>query len=149
MCDVRDLYNIASIIRKIAENNRQTTTDPVFEQFPKGACGHTAELFARYLRETLSLDAQYVGARRSDGWTHAWVVVDGVIIDITADQFGEAPIIVSHASAWHEQWAADAPRLPNCSQEQWPLYPVATWTAILVGMSRHGCRALPPTPDKP
>jgi hypothetical protein len=36
------------------------------------------------------------GYYAKDGWyDHAWLVKDGVIIDITADQYGDAPIIIS------------------------------------------------------
>jgi hypothetical protein len=39
------------------------------------------------------------GVFTADGWEgHAWVEANGYVIDITADQFGHAPIIVTPAS---------------------------------------------------
>lgn len=36
------------------------------------------------------------GYHAKNGWhDHAWLVRDGVILDITADQYGDAPIIIS------------------------------------------------------
>jgi hypothetical protein len=36
-------------------------------------------------------------------WSHAWLDRDGLAIDITADQFGDARrrVIVEYGSAWH------------------------------------------------
>ncbi len=39
------------------------------------------------------------GLFTADGWMgHAWVEANGCVIDITADQFGDAPVIVAPAS---------------------------------------------------
>ena len=38
----------------------------------------------------------HYGLLTSDGWaSHAWVEADGLVIDITADQFGYAPVVVT------------------------------------------------------
>jgi hypothetical protein len=39
--------------------------------------------------------------------SHAWLEVDGLIVDITADQFPEQkaePVIVTIQSAWHDEF---------------------------------------------
>ncbi len=94
--------------------------------------------YVRYLVEALGFDAQYVGADRSDGRTHAWVTVNGIIVDITADQFDEEPVIVTRQSAWHDQWNSEAPRPPICSAKEWLAYPFATWNTIVEGMKARG-----------
>ena len=40
--------------------------------------------------------------------SHAWLECDGVIVDITADQFGSEidPVIVTKDKSWHNNFAA-------------------------------------------
>lgn len=83
----------------------------MIDQFPVGACGHASELLGRYLRDTLSIECAYVlkDLMNPDGsWRsgHAWLEYDGLIIDITGDQFGWAPVIATRVSRVHEE--ADA-----------------------------------------
>lgn len=68
--------------------------------FPRGACGHCAELLARYLHERFGIVADYVSHNlgRGDGALedgHAWLELNGLLIDISGDQFGWAPVIVT------------------------------------------------------
>jgi hypothetical protein len=78
-----------------------------FEEFPRGACGDTALLLARYLHLEGFGDFTYVSGERvspgeDDFYTHAWLRQGDVIIDITADQFeGQPPVIVTKDSGWH------------------------------------------------
>ena len=47
------------------------------------------------------------GARsRKPFHEHVWLLAEGIILDITADQFGKShpPVIVKRRSAWHEAW---------------------------------------------
>lgn len=77
------------------------STHPHFN-FPNGACGDTSDI-GRYLGEVCGLDAVYLCATRpadSQDQSHAWIEVDGVIVDLTADQFGEPPVIVTRSSLW-------------------------------------------------
>lgn len=73
-----------------------------FEAFPAGACGDTSLLLGRFLRECGLGDWNYVSAVRREqsaaGWptmmSHAWLECDGVIVDITSDQFEQFDDIV-------------------------------------------------------
>ncbi len=141
--DLSELRRLAVAVREILEGN-QENHDVVFENFPSGACGVTAELLARYFVEALGIDAMYVGAERDDGWTHAWITIDGVIVDITADQFGQEPVIVTENSDWHDQWNQETPRPPICSSDEWPMYPFSIWRIIVDGMKERSL----PAPSK-
>lgn len=142
---IADLRKIAEAFRAILEVHALTTFDVQFNNFPNGACGASADLLGRYLRQGLGLDAQYVSAERDeDNWSHAWTVIDGIIIDITADQFQQPPVVVTRQSAWHEAWKVEPPRPPICCQQQWPMYPLGTWKAILNGMATRGFRLCEP-----
>lgn len=47
------------------------------------------------LRSGQPLDGEDNGLLAGDGWvSHAWVEAAGFVIDITADQFGQAPVVV-------------------------------------------------------
>ncbi|RNL60664.1 hypothetical protein EFK50_20355 [Nocardioides marmoriginsengisoli] len=66
-------------------------------------------LLGEYLRESGLGDFHTrSGVRECDGErrTHAWMVQDGLIVDITADQFPDAcaAVIVTRDSSWHQSW---------------------------------------------
>ena len=79
------------------------------QSFPRGSCGDATLLLGTYLIEEGFGSFDYVLGERGDpigaGWTsHAWLEQDGVIVDITADQFHDGPgeIIVCRGSKWHD-----------------------------------------------
>lgn len=83
--------------------------------FPKGACGDTCLILGQVLHDEGFQGAEYICGNkyRSDGkpYSHAWLRYEGMIIDITADQFPDvgAKVIVSSESEWHKQWDEDRP----------------------------------------
>lgn len=94
--DIDQLHILAARMRRRFELYAASTTDMMFEGFPRGT--PVSELIRRYLSEVCGLSAQYVEAWRSDGRSNAWIVVDDILVDITADQFGQAPVIVARES---------------------------------------------------
>lgn len=60
-------------------------------------------MLAAYLEEMGEGIWTYVKGDR-DGESHAWIEQDGLIVDITADQFPEVEtaVIVTARNAWHE-----------------------------------------------
>lgn len=48
----------------------------------------------------------FMGYRSNGGGTHAWLVKDGWLVDITADHFEDfnEPVVVSRDSPWHGRW---------------------------------------------
>jgi hypothetical protein len=106
----------------------------MFERFPRGTCGPVSELLGRYLVEAGFEDVMYVCGKKPSEGSHAWVEVGGIILDITGDQFGRPPIVVTAASNWHNEWERDDARPPICSHEQWPAYPFGAWGAMKAGI---------------
>ena len=51
--------------------------------FPKGCCGDTSQTLATYLYAEVGLVCDYVLG------SHAWLEINGTVIDITADQFND------------------------------------------------------------
>ena len=64
----------------------------LFRKFPVGQCGHVSDLLAQYLidkgiRPITYVNGTYCGKCGSVIQAHTWLVVDGLVIDITGDQF--------------------------------------------------------------
>ena len=75
--------------------------------FPRGACGDASRLLGIYL-ESLGLGKWTYVQGQAGGQrfaTHAWVEQDGLIVDITADQFDDVaePVIVTRDRSWHDR----------------------------------------------
>lgn len=82
--------------------------------FPAGSCGDVSLLLGTYLKDSGIPDFEYVsgdrGSHDANTWTsHAWLARGSLVVDITADQFEDAPgkIIVSEDSVWHRTFKAE------------------------------------------
>lgn len=148
------LAEVARAAREIFEHkvSKDEPSSLMFSTFPAGTCGPVTELLARYLNETFSTDALYANGigtwRGQRPWSHAWVEVEGMVLDITADQFGQEPIIVLpldiarwHRVTWERQ---EAPRPPITTHQQWPMYPGSAWALLRRGMEARGFGVTPP-----
>lgn len=90
----------AAIVRSRVEEAR-----PHLPHFPDGACRIVGRLLAMHLS-----DRGFKNVKIRDGHIpphehfvrHAWLVVDGVVVDLTADPFGEAPVVVGPPTPFHE-----------------------------------------------
>lgn len=90
--------------------------------FPRGACGHAAELLAYHLTQRLGISTELVcqDAEGLGGWHggHAWLEWDGLTIDISGDQFGWEPVIVTRKPDYHGK-GVDQNRSPALSDMRW------------------------------
>ena len=80
-----------------------------FSSFPRGACGDASLILGAYLADNGFPHFVYVtgerGSHEAGTWSsHAWLEADGLVADITADQFQDAPskIVVAASSPWHQ-----------------------------------------------
>jgi hypothetical protein len=83
------------------------------KDFPHRCCHHAAKLLGIYLFDRQLGLFQVIAGRRGErqGEEHVWLECDGVVVDITADQFTDWPggrVLVARSSAWHSKW--DRPR---------------------------------------
>lgn len=60
--------------------------------FPRGCCGIISELMGDCLN-TVRIGEFFDVCGMKDGASHAWLEVDGLIVDITDDQFSDRPDI--------------------------------------------------------
>lgn len=109
------IKTIAAAVRHAIENcSRDELPWPAF---PRGACGDTCNVLAQVLHDEGFEGAEYICGNKysSDGSpsSHAWLRFNGLIVDITADQFPEVAdkVIVTSASKWHKNWEEDRPTL--------------------------------------
>ena len=131
-----NLALIAHSARNVLEEYASASSDLMFERFPKGACGATSELIGRYLSEVYQLRGKLVSGLRPDGSTHIWLSFSGIILDITADQFGQSAVIVTRESAWHDAWEIGGDEFPDAHQDEWPTYLEPAWHALAAGLIR-------------
>jgi hypothetical protein len=104
------IFDAAKAFRKAFEATALPLRTLTFESFPAGACGDTSDLLGIYLSETLGISPMYFWG--TDGeQSHAWLQHDGLIIDITADQFaGNQSIIVTRDSPFHLRFKIEGQR---------------------------------------
>lgn len=76
-----------------------------FREFPGGSCGDASLLLGTFIKDETGQRSTYVlgylGQR-----SHAWIEMEGIIVDITADQFSDVthPVMVSIDPGWHSQF---------------------------------------------
>ena len=78
--------------RKAIEKAKNSENSEFFRKFPTGQCGYTCDLLSEYLHENGYTEISYVcgsyyGKSFDELQSHAWLEVNGIVIDITSDQF--------------------------------------------------------------
>ena len=91
-----------------------------FSNFPSGACGDAVLVLGTHLKDLGFGEFQYMlgdyGNKNENFWSsHAWLQLDDLVIDITADQFPdiEEKIIVSDKSEWHRNLNGEAKNIAD------------------------------------
>lgn len=108
MTDIVAIRALAVSVRKAILDIPASERPSVFENFPKGSCGWASLLLGAFLKDTENENFEYICGERlpesaSQSISHAWLKRQELIVDITADQFSDAPeaVIVSESSSWH------------------------------------------------
>lgn len=106
-----------------------------FAAFPRATCGPVSELMGRIVVEQLGITGVYVWGnnhpRLRPEQSHAWVEVNGFIIDLTYDQFPGTGLNgwVFEASPWHAAFSRESQAL-CLSPKLWGQYPYAAYGAM-------------------
>ena len=107
---------IKQILERLALNFRQAILSceknklPIsLKSFPAGSCGDTSILLGKYLQVNGFNDVRYI-CGWNDTQSHAWLLVDRFIVDITADQFSKIlnGVIVTDDHTWYRQFSIDS-----------------------------------------
>jgi hypothetical protein len=111
--ELETLRRLATAFRDAIEATRAERVPGALPYFPEGACRMTSRLFAQHL------------AHRPDGAAfgrpqllsgvlpgteaavrHFWLEVNGAVVDLTADPFGQPPVVVGSRTAFHQSLAS-------------------------------------------
>jgi hypothetical protein len=100
--DIRRLRKLCERFRSAIMTMPKNELPIGMHAFPLGACGDAALILALFLRDCGFDRAEYVAGWREQH-SHAWLQVGDLVIDVTADQFPDAPraVIVATRSDWH------------------------------------------------
>src|SRR5213080_4430300 len=93
--------------RRAVVKYRAAGGDKLLPFFPNGACTIISWLLTRWLHSKGYRQMEYVQGGSpllKENIHHGWLVVDGFIVDITADQFGQFPIIVERSTEFHSSF---------------------------------------------
>jgi hypothetical protein len=109
----RSIKGLATAFRRAIERS-DVRSDIAFQKFPRGACGDASLLLSEFLRRRGFNEIDYVlgWARRGPlpHGSHAWLELEGTIVDITADQFRARPappVLITKNREWHAHFTEE------------------------------------------
>ncbi len=106
--ELETLEKLAANFRSAIVEARAQKVPSALPYFPEGACRLTSRLFALHL--TRRRDAARFGSTTLVSGVlpetdlrarHYWLEVDGAVVDLTADAFGERGVVVGAPTAFH------------------------------------------------
>lgn len=113
--DVDLIRYLAIRLRGAIEVSPVSSRPITARNFPNGACGDASLLLGAFLVDHNINGFRYQSGRNySDAnrpYSHAWLVRDGLVVDITADQFefGFPSILISQDERWYGEFDLDEP----------------------------------------
>ncbi len=113
------ILSTAENLRATVERAQDGNADIAWlARFPRKCCNFTAnillldlsELGVGRIRRMMGTVRDHIG---NDLETHVWVQTGDFVADITADQFGQAKVIVEQQSSWHDSLHDIRPFIPR------------------------------------
>jgi hypothetical protein len=109
--EIGALRSLATQFRAAIERSIAEKATPHLPYFPDGACRLVSHLLALHLSRR-----GYQGLRYRDAAfpgheaaiRHGWLVVDGATVDLTADPYGQPPVVVAAESVFHQSLTSAA-----------------------------------------
>jgi hypothetical protein len=106
--DLESLKRSVADFRAAIERTFAESATPRLPYFPEGACKLVSRLLAIHLRKnsgehTLRIVSGHFPGKESYA-RHSWLVVDGAVVDLTADPFGQPPVVVASSSPFHDSF---------------------------------------------
>ena len=115
MCIEADIMHAASEFRNAIEILNDDQRDKYLSYFPSGCCGNASLLLGAYLHECGLGDFQYICGMRGEQ-SHAWLEKDGLIVDITSDQFDKGVrVYVGKRNGFYRRFRIDFHHLWDAS----------------------------------
>jgi hypothetical protein len=102
------LRRVATAFRAAIEVTRAERVPGALPYFPEGACRMTSRLLAQHLARRPD-GAEFGPPQLASGVLpgpeqtarHHWLQIGETVVDLTADAFGEAPVVVGSPTAFH------------------------------------------------
>lgn len=114
MYDPEEIYRLAFRLRTAIESVPADSLPITFSSFPRGACGDSSLILGAYLADNgfpgfVCVTGERMSQNVGKWSSHAWLEADGLVVDITADQFQDAPskVIVASPSPWHHLFSVE------------------------------------------
>jgi len=121
--DTSRIFEMATDFRAAIESIPFEERPYSMQSFPNCSCGDTSRLFGAFLVDCAIPGFQFIsgerGSKAGNTWaSHAWLQHNDLVVDLTADQFSDAPsgVIVSAPSPWHEQFQTETGTDPDFRQ---------------------------------
>ena len=101
---IKEIRRHAARVRAAIEATTYKTTN--MTQFPVDCCHHACHILRLYFLGMTTIGLFETVTGRKGGFEHLWLTKDGVIVDITGDQFndGQPSVLVCRQSVWHDNW---------------------------------------------
>ncbi|EIY9884603.1 hypothetical protein [Escherichia coli] len=114
--------DVREALEKMTKKDHSRLSSFRNSNFPVGCCGDTSKLLAYLLYQQFGIvsevlagyyyesDHKSPASGLSNGNSHAWLVVDGMIVDLTADQFNDRgynnlPVMITSDTRFHDLFA--------------------------------------------
>ena len=111
----QQLIEQARQVREFLEREGCRMTD-LLGDFPRGGCGNGSDLLGQWLARHGVAPIAYVWGSR-DGKSHGWLEHNGLVIDITSDQFddGVGAVYVGAPTSFHASFTDQRRTIPEVS----------------------------------
>lgn len=136
-----DLHAIVHKFRAAIDHLSASGDLPYFlNRFPAGCCGITSELLGEYLN-SLDIGTYDYICGEHDGASQSWLECEGVIVDITSDQFdGRPPIYIGAPDDWYDKWEESSrPGFLGMHSECSAFFPYFPFTLSSTDISTSEC----------
>lgn len=111
-----EIKRMASVFRKAIEAAQDNNeSGEFFSKFPTGQCGNTSDMLAQYFIDNgispiTYVNGTYYGNDFDEMQCHTWLVVNGLVVDITGDQFkyreeplkNDVPVYVGNMTKYYQ-----------------------------------------------
>ncbi len=104
--DLVKVEDAAKRFRNAIESADRSQLSEGFRGFPTGSCSDASRLLAKFLKHEGLGEFQVVSGVADFG-SHSWLELDGVLVDITADQFAgiDTHVKVGTSDSWYETFS--------------------------------------------
>jgi hypothetical protein len=135
--DLEAIWRLATKLRGAIEASPTSSRPIRVREFPNGSCGEASYILGAFLADNGIRGFKYQSGKNftvpNRFYYHAWLERNGLVVDITADQFefDYPPVLISRSDRWYEEFELDEPG-PSDFRELHDGFPeVARYYAVL------------------